>query len=168
MARDAIEHQTYPDSGAVILEKYFDYDKNTFDAKLEEIYDFYRDQAARMKPWELDEARADIVNDRVHSGPYNQNDGAWLRFVANTGTLDDVRGFLFDVWSDEFGNGNPALHHGNLFTTFLRGLNITLPGRGVRGRTRIIRNSMTATSVVRSSKWRYRRIPIAIFPRSSA
>lgn len=100
MAHDAIEHQTYPDSGAVILEKYFDYDKNTFEAKLEEIYDFYRDQAARMKPWELDEARADIVNDRVHSGPYNQNDGAWLRFVANTGTLDDVRGFLFDVWSD--------------------------------------------------------------------
>jgi hypothetical protein len=38
-----------------------------------------------------------------------------------------VRGFLFDVWSDEFGNGNPALHHGNLFTTFLRGINITLP-----------------------------------------
>ena len=124
---DAIEHQTYTDSGAVILEKYFDYDKNTFEAKLEEIYDFYRDQAARMKPWELDEARADIVNDRVHSGPYNQNDGAWLRFIANTGTLDDVRGFLFDVWSDEFGNGNPALHHGNLFTTFLRGLNIMLP-----------------------------------------
>ena len=68
---------------------------------MEEIYDFYRNQAARMKPWELDEARADIVNDRVHSDPYNQNDGAWLRFIANTGTLDDVRGFLFDVWSDE-------------------------------------------------------------------
>ncbi|MGA7959647.1 MAG: LodA/GoxA family CTQ-dependent oxidase [Xanthobacteraceae bacterium] len=132
VARRAIEHQTYTDSGAVILEKYFDYDKNTFEAKLEEIYDFYRDQAARMKPWELDEARADIVNDRVHSGPYNQNDGAWLRFIANTGTLDDVRGFLFDVWSDEFGNGNPALHHGNLFTTFLRGLNITLPGVATR------------------------------------
>lgn len=127
VARHAIEHQTYTDSGAVILEKYFDYDKTTFEAKLEEIYDFYRDQAAHMKPWELDEARADIVKDRVHSGPYNQNDGAWLRFTANTGTLDDVRGFLFDVWSDEFGNGNPALHHGNLFTTFLRGLNITLP-----------------------------------------
>lgn len=127
VARHAIEHQTYTDSGAVILEKYFDYDKTTFEAKLEEIYDFYRDQAAHMKPWELDEARADIVKDRVHSGPYNQNDGAWLRFIANTGTLDDVRGFLFDVWSDEFGNGNPALHHGNLFTTFLRGLNITLP-----------------------------------------
>jgi hypothetical protein len=127
VARKAIERRTFTDSGAVILEKYFDYDKNTFEAKLEEIYDFYRDQAAHMKPWALDESRADIVNDRVHSGPYNQNDGAWLRFVANTGTLDDVRGFLFDVWSDEFGNGNPALHHGNLFTTFLRGLNITLP-----------------------------------------
>jgi hypothetical protein len=127
VARNAIEDQTFQDSGAVILEKYFDYDKNTFEAKLEEIYEFYRNQAAQMKPWELDEARADIVNDRVHSGPYNQNDGAWLRFIANTGTLDDVRGFLFDVWSDEFGNGDPALHHGNLFTTFLRGLNIMLP-----------------------------------------
>jgi len=127
VARKAIEDQTFQDSGAVILEKYFEYDKNTFEAKLEEIYEFYRNQAARMKPWELDEARADIVNDRVHSGPYNQNDGAWLRFIANTGNLDDVRGFLFDVWSDEFGNGNPTLHHGNLFTTFLRGLNIMLP-----------------------------------------
>ena len=132
VARRAIEHQTYTNSGAVILEKYFDYDKNTFEAKLEEIYDFYRNQAARMKPWELDEARADIVNDRIHSGPYNQNDGAWLRFIANTETLDDMRGFLFDVWSDEFDNGNPALHHGNLFTTFLRGLNITLPGVATR------------------------------------
>ena len=43
------------------------------------------------------------------------------------GTEDEIRGLLFDIWSDEYGNGNPALHHGNLYTTFLRGLNIMLP-----------------------------------------
>ena len=132
VARRAIKHQTYTDFGAVILEKYFDYDKNTFEAKQEEIYDFYRDQAARMKPWELDEARADIVT--IGSIRPLQSKmrsvAAVHRQYRNLGRRTRL---LFDVWSDEFGNGNPALHHGNLFTTFLRGLNITLPGGGYAG-----------------------------------
>jgi hypothetical protein len=127
VARTAIQQQTFKDSDTIILETFFEYDKNTFEAKLEEIYEYYREQMVGTKPWEVDEARADILKGRIKSAPFNQNDGAWLRFVANAGPSDEVRGFLFDVWSDEFGNGNPALHHGNLFTTFLRGLNITLP-----------------------------------------
>ncbi|MFZ3358325.1 MAG: LodA/GoxA family CTQ-dependent oxidase [Xanthobacteraceae bacterium] len=127
VARQAVERQTFKDSDAVIIETFFEYDKTTFEAKLEEIYEYYREQMVQAKPWEEDIARSDILRDRTKAAPYNQNDGAWLRFVANSGPCDEVRGFLFDVWSDEFGNGNPALHHGNLYTTFLRGLNIALP-----------------------------------------
>ena len=127
VARDAIEQQTFKESDTIIIETFFEYDKNTFEAKLEEIYEYYREQMVQAKPWEEDIARSDILRDRTHAAPYNQNDGAWLRFVANSGEMDEVRGFLFDVWSDEFGNGNPALHHGNLYTTFLRGLNIAVP-----------------------------------------
>ena len=126
-ARSAIGKQTFKSSDTIILETFFEYDKNTFEAKLEEIYEYYREQTIQAKPWEADESRAEIVTDRTHIAPYNQNDGAWLRFVANAGPTDEVRGFLFDVWSDEFGNGNPALHHGNLYTTFLRGINVMLP-----------------------------------------
>jgi Iron-containing redox enzyme len=126
-AREAIGSRKFQDSGTVILETFFDYDATTFGAKLAEIYEYYRAQAVNMNPWEIDEARSDLLVQRVKSAPFNQNDGGWLRYIANAGPSDEVRGLLFDVWSDEFGNGNPALHHGNLFTTLLRSLNITLP-----------------------------------------
>jgi hypothetical protein len=126
-AREAIDKQQFGDPDTIIIETFFEYDANTFSAKLEEIYEHFREQAVAEKPWEEDETKAEIIVGRVHIAPFNQNDGAWLRYIANAGPTDEVRGFLFDVWSDEFGNGNPALHHGNLYTTFLRNLNIALP-----------------------------------------
>ena len=126
-AREAIDKQQFGDPDTIIIETFFEYDANTFSGKLEEIYEHFRAQAVAEKAWEEDETKAEIIAGRVHIAPFNQNDGAWLRYIANAGPTDEVRGFLFDVWSDEFGNGNPALHHGNLYTTFLRNLNITLP-----------------------------------------
>src|SRR5262249_2561554 len=39
----------------------------------------------------------------------------------------EVNSLLFDIWSDETGNGNPALNHSNLYTALLQGLGIYLP-----------------------------------------
>ena len=125
--RELIDHQLLGDGSTEIIETYFDYDKSKFAAKLEEIYEYFRAQAVATKPWEIDECRTDMANRFVHLAPFNQNDGAWLRYIANAGPTDEVRGLLFEVWSDEYGNGNPALHHGNLYTTFLRGINIMVP-----------------------------------------
>jgi hypothetical protein len=122
-----IERETLKDPQSKAMELYFDYDRSSFAAKLEELYEYFRELGVNTKPWEMDESRADLMAHFVQTAPFNQNDGAWLRYVANAGPSDEVRGLLFDVWSDEYGNGNPALHHGNLYTTFLRGLNITLP-----------------------------------------
>jgi hypothetical protein len=125
--RHLIEQQILKDQQNEVMELYFDYDRETFAAKLEEIYEYFREQGVNTKPWEVDESRDDMIAGFVQNAPFNQNDGAWLRFVANAGPTDKVRGLLFDVWSDEYGNGDPALHHGNLYTTFLRSLNIVLP-----------------------------------------
>jgi len=166
-ARHAIEHQTFADSGAVILERYFDYDKNTFEAKLEEIYDFYRDQAAHMKPWEIDEARADIVNDRVHSGPYNQNDGAGC---ASSPIPERSTTCAASCSTCGATNSATAIRRCTTATCsrhFCAASTSRCP-RWRRGRMPTIRSSTTATSPVRCSRWRYRKIPIAIFPRSSA
>ena len=54
-------------------------------------------------------------------------DGAWLRHIANAGPMDDVKALLFTVWNDESGNGNPALHHGNLYTRLMEALGVHLP-----------------------------------------
>lgn len=41
--------------------------------------------------------------------------------------MDEISALLFSVWSDEVGNGDPSLHHGNLYTTLLKSLGVYLP-----------------------------------------
>src|SRR5207253_2596254 len=63
----------------------------------------------------------------LRTAPFNQVDGSWLRFIADAGPTDEIHSLLFDIWSDEFGNGDPSLHHGNLYTALLRSLGVYLP-----------------------------------------
>lgn len=112
---------------ASVVEIYFDYSPVTLSARLEEIYENFRRQAEDTIPWQSDSNRDDVIRRRISLAPFNQTDGAWLRFIANAGPEDEIHALLFDIWSDEVGNGDPGLHHGNLYTTFLRNLGIYLP-----------------------------------------
>lgn len=108
-------------------ESFVEYSREGFGAKLEEIYELLRQQAATADGWRTGRTREEWIRAMLDRAPFNQTDGAWLRFVANAGPSDSVRGLLFQVWSDEVGNGDPSLHHGNLYTTLLTSLGVKLP-----------------------------------------
>jgi hypothetical protein len=124
-AQYLINHLNNYDS--VHPESYVEYTKENFAAKLEEIYEILRSQAATSKGWRIGKTREEVIQGRIDLAPFNQMDGAWLRYIANAGPSDQIRSLLFEVWSDEIGNGDPALHHGNLYTTFLESLGKKLP-----------------------------------------
>jgi hypothetical protein len=108
-------------------ESFIEYSEAAFDAKLEEIYEILRSQAATALGWRTSRNRAAVIQRIRDNAVFNQADGAWLRFIANTGSMDKVASLLFEVWSDEIGNGDPALHHGNLYTNLLGSLGVVLP-----------------------------------------
>jgi len=110
-------------------EKSVVYDDVGFRAKLDEIYEILR---ARARNFDIYYRLRSInrhasVRAILDRAPFNQCDGAWLRHIAEAGPGDEVRSLLFEIWSDEIGNGNPSLHHGNLYTTLLESLGMRLP-----------------------------------------
>jgi L-Lysine epsilon oxidase N-terminal/L-lysine epsilon oxidase C-terminal domain/Iron-containing redox enzyme len=113
-------------------ESYVTYSAETFAAKLEEIYEILRQNAAQPQQFVYKNTRADRVKAIIANGPFNQCDGAWLRHAANAGPLSEVRELLFSVWADEVGNGDPSLSHSNLYTTLLQTLGAHFPDTGSR------------------------------------
>lgn len=109
------------------VEAAFPYTDELFEAKLEEIYEVYRVLAQDPRPWESNSTRDDIIKGIHVLAPFNQMDGAWLRFAEDAGESDAIHGLLFQIWRDEVGNGKPSEHHGNLYTTLLRSLGLELP-----------------------------------------
>ena len=110
-------------------ESYVPYDPGLFNAKMEEVYEILR---SVQQDYDLyDELRSINREGRIsrilHNAPFNQLDGSWLRHVAVAGPSGGVNDLLFEVWSDEIGNGDPALHHANLYTALLQSLGIDLP-----------------------------------------
>jgi hypothetical protein len=107
-------------------ETFVEYSKETFQAKLDEVYEIMRFRAQNTDIYWLArtqnrDTELQVLRDR---GPFNQSDGVWLRNISAAGAGDKVRALLFEVWSDEIGNGNPALHHGNLYTSLMRSVGI--------------------------------------------
>ncbi|MGA2191510.1 MAG: iron-containing redox enzyme family protein [Steroidobacteraceae bacterium] len=113
-------------------ESYVEYSLDAFAAKLEEIYEIMRQNAAKPQQFLYNNTRADRVKAIIANGPFNQTDGAWLRHAANAGPLSEVRELLFTVWSDEVGNGDPLLSHSNLYTTLLQTLGAHFPDTSSR------------------------------------
>jgi hypothetical protein len=114
-------------AGQLFVETAFAYTPELFDAKMEEVYEYYRVLNQSYRPWEDDVTRAEQITRIRKLAPFNQLDGAWLRFIADAGEADPIHGLLFQIWRDEVGNGNPAEHHGNLYTSLLRSLGYALP-----------------------------------------
>lgn len=108
-------------------EAFVEYSKSTYNAKLLHIYEIMRSQAAGAQGFRTERTRKEWITIFHDRAVYNQTDGSWLRFIANAGTTNKVNSLLFEVWSDEIGNGDPALHHGNLYTQFLQSFGIYLP-----------------------------------------
>lgn len=118
-AQSVIDTTAIEDSGHP--ESFVPYKQATFRAKLEEIYEIQRSRAQNFDIYfsALNINLEAIDRGLIRNAPFNQCDGAWLRNISAAGPGDDVRALLFQVWSDEIGNGNPLLHHGNLYTNLL-------------------------------------------------
>ncbi len=118
-AQSVIDTTAIEDSGHP--ESFVPYNQATFRAKLEEIYEIQRSRAQNYDIYfrAMNRNLDDLDRGLVILAPFNQCDGAWLRNISAAGPGDDVRALLFEVWSDEIGNGNPLLHHGNLYTNLL-------------------------------------------------
>ena len=110
-----------PDSN---IYEFFEYSPSAFEARLQQIYEKWS-VAATQPPEKW--SRATIIARILQLAPFNQLDGAWLRYATNTGPISDVNSLLFEIWSDETGNGDPSLNHANLYTSLLQSVGIYLP-----------------------------------------
>jgi L-Lysine epsilon oxidase N-terminal/L-lysine epsilon oxidase C-terminal domain/Iron-containing redox enzyme len=106
--------------------EHFKYSPSAVEARLQEIYNQLAAEAAAANG-DPEWRRQDIIARALQLAPFNQLDGAWLRYATQAGPISDVNAFLFSIWSDETGNGDPALNHANLYTALLQSLGIYLP-----------------------------------------
>ena len=109
--------------------RYFEYDRQAFNDRLQRIYMELRRQADTYEPaLDTDYPTREAVIEHIRQyAPFNQLDGAWLRNVTRTGPISDVHALLFSVWKDEMGDGTMGLNHSNLYTDLMRSVGIWLP-----------------------------------------
>ncbi|HEV7824590.1 MAG TPA: LodA/GoxA family CTQ-dependent oxidase [Mycobacteriales bacterium] len=114
--------------------RFFGYDELAFDARLDSIYDDLVDVVRGYDP-ERDQtcqSRDDVVERLRQFSPTNRTDGVWLRNVATVGPIDELTGFLAQIWIDEVGGGDPAQNHANIYTALLGSVGIPTPPLGSR------------------------------------
>ena len=107
----------------------FIYTRENFEKRLMEIYNRVVIRNKEYDIWNetIFKTRDDVIARLIQLAPFNQTDGTWLRGVARGGPIDTVRSFLFGIWNDEMGNGNPHHNHCNIYTTLLKSLGVYLP-----------------------------------------
>jgi hypothetical protein len=108
---------------------YFDYDKSTFLARLEKIYETERRAGLAYDPvTDPLFSTPDRIVERIRQlAPFNQLDGSWLEKITRSGPINDIHSYLFEIWSDEIGNGDPTQNHANVYTNLLASAGISLP-----------------------------------------
>lgn len=124
---DARERQRRPDLEPEL--RPFAFDKQAFEARMDQIYQGMADdvqhyEAARS--WSH-RTKDDVVEWILQMAPFNQTDGAWLRYIATVGPMDDVNALLFGIYADELGGGDASLNHANLYTRLLEEAGFELP-----------------------------------------
>lgn len=113
--------------------RYFDFDPITFQARLDEIYEEEKRVAEASNPVLAAEGESmfrtpERIMERIRQlAPFNQLDGSWLERIAKAGPIDDVQSFLFEIWSDEIGGGDPTKNHANIYTDLMHAAGIYLP-----------------------------------------
>jgi hypothetical protein len=115
--------------------RFFPYSERAFEERLEEIYAIMlrtKLDAEQSDPKDFSNpdnprTREEVVERIRQLAPFNQLDGAWLRNISEGGPIDEINSFLFSIWMDEAGDGNPDQNHANLYTKLLESVGITLP-----------------------------------------
>ncbi|NET39299.1 MAG: iron-containing redox enzyme family protein [Cyanothece sp. SIO1E1] len=119
-----MENEDFPE-----LYRFFEYTPEAFEERLQKIYDglveeyqsFDFGAALQRLPY-------NVLRERVRQfAPFNLTDGAWLQNIGGAGTFIDYESFLFEIWSDEVGNGNPTQNHSNVYKGLLTSLGFELP-----------------------------------------
>ncbi|WP_189304528.1 LodA/GoxA family CTQ-dependent oxidase [Streptomyces cinerochromogenes] len=106
----------------------FRYSAEAFKSRLELIYSDLVQAGENANPARsIYRSRQDVVERIRQLAPFNLMDGAWLRNVTKPGPISEVHSLLFAIWTDEQGNGNPALNHANLYTDLLHSVGLYLP-----------------------------------------
>jgi hypothetical protein len=111
---------------------YFKFDADVFAARLEKIYNTERAAGERYTPTSPIEEplfrTPEHVVERIRQlAPFNQLDGSWLERATKAGPINEVNGFLFEIWADEVGNGDPAQSHANVYVDLMHSANVYLP-----------------------------------------
>jgi hypothetical protein len=115
--------------------RYFPYSERAFAERMEEIYAIMlraKLDAEQKDPKDFSNpsnprTKEEVVERLRQLAPFNQLDGAWLRNISEAGPIDTINSFLFSIWMDEAGDGNPDQNHANLYTKLLESLGVMLP-----------------------------------------
>jgi hypothetical protein len=110
----------------------FEYSETALDAWLSRIYDSERQKALAYDPATAEQEpyfrTPEQVVERIRQlAPFNQLDGSWLERAVKAGPIADISSFLFEIWGDEVGNGDPAKNHANVYGDLLHSAGIYLP-----------------------------------------
>ncbi|HTU48776.1 MAG TPA: LodA/GoxA family CTQ-dependent oxidase [Bryobacteraceae bacterium] len=124
-----------PDGGVDDYLRFFPYSERALAERLEEIYAILlrdKQNAERQDPKDFTNpenprSREEVIERIRQLAPFNQLDGVWLRNISQAGPIDEINSFLFSIWMDEAGDGNPDQNHANLYTKLLGSLGITMP-----------------------------------------
>jgi len=129
MLKEAWQNQELMMADADQVWKFFPFTQDAFDARMQLIYDNYvRDnQDPNLFAQDLQQTRAQVINEVLQFAPFNQLDGAWLRHITPDGPLANINELLFHIRMDELGDGNVEQNHANVYTDMLKSVNIYLP-----------------------------------------
>jgi hypothetical protein len=73
-------------------------------------------------------SRADLIEATIQQAPLILIDGAWIHgFTDATAATSGIGHFLFEVYWDELGNGDPRLNHPSIYRALLCEMGVTLP-----------------------------------------
>ncbi|RGB41852.1 hypothetical protein C1646_751631 [Rhizophagus diaphanus] len=111
------------------LLKHFKFTQDAFNKRLQHIYDYVKGEVDKYEPANdpIYNSRKDVIESIRQWAPFNQTDGAWLRYAAKLGPTDEITSLLSEILQDELGNGKVEHNHSTLYTTLLASCGIHLP-----------------------------------------
>jgi hypothetical protein len=87
-------------------------------------------QVTSYKPLEAppEETKDEVIYSVLQLAPLTLIDGAWLRgFTAPSLINTKVGSILYHIYADELGNGDIAVHHGNIYKDLVRSMGYDIP-----------------------------------------
>ncbi|MFB9126815.1 iron-containing redox enzyme family protein [Paraburkholderia dipogonis] len=77
---------------------------------------------------DIDKPREQVIEEAVQLCPMIFVDGGWVQRWTNAGYVETgIGSLLFEIFSDEIGNGDPQLNHPNIYRDLMQQMGIDLP-----------------------------------------